>query len=110
MFARAAYRGWNRKAIVDFGHGVMALLGMILMALGIGMVVTLILFPAGIVTAAIGMLMFMWGEDDVPREKMSIEETPLRPRLPVVFDRRISPRVGEEKTEREMEPAMADQE
>ena len=44
-----------------FGHALAVLLGFVLMVIGLGLGVTMIMLPVGLVIGLVGLLLFIWG-------------------------------------------------
>ena len=57
--------GWRRGSIETveriLGHVAAVVLGFVLMVIGLGLGVTMIMLPVGLVIGLVGLLAFVWG-------------------------------------------------
>ena len=54
-------RRWIEKAELVFGHVVAVVVGFVLMVVGLGLGVTMIMLPVGLVVGLVGVGLFVWG-------------------------------------------------
>ncbi len=54
-------RRWIEKAELILGHVAAVAVGFVLMVVGLGLGVTMIMLPVGLVVGLIGVLTFVWG-------------------------------------------------
>ncbi|MYD71457.1 MAG: hypothetical protein F4W89_12060 [Acidobacteria bacterium] len=55
------WRRWLETGERILGHLVAVLLGFVLMVLGLGLGVTMVMLPVGLVVGLVGALVFVWG-------------------------------------------------
>jgi len=55
------WRRWLETGERILGHLAAVVLGFILMVLGLGLGVTMIMLPVGLVVGLLGVVMFVWG-------------------------------------------------
>ena len=54
-------RRWLEKGELILGHVAAVAIGFVLMVVGLGLGVTMIMLPVGLVVGLIGVLTFVWG-------------------------------------------------
>ena len=63
MATQRAGRGrrWIEKAELILAHAAAAVVGFVLMVVGLGLGVTMIMLPVGLLVGLIGVMLFVWG-------------------------------------------------
>ena len=54
-------RGWLQTGELILGHVVAVVVGFVLMVVGLGLGVTMIMLPVGLVVGLVGVGVFIWG-------------------------------------------------